>query len=106
MGMLEDEKRDDVPPVRARKDQDDLAATLDGLFRETSRILAGRPEQAAELRALAGYVTEIRHLLFVLSDLPRSQGPAPSPGECRVLGRRFLELEGLVKELRNDLAAL
>ncbi len=88
------------------KEREELFLALDGLSRKVSRVLAGRRAKAAEVTLLAGHVAEIRRLLHELCSLSLLHGgPANSHDRCRSLAARYLELEGMVKELRNDLAA-
>ncbi len=105
MGILNDPECDLLSSIAACNDQNKLFVMLDDLSRTTSLVLAGRPEREAEVRLLAGYIVEIRRLLHELASLPPAGGRiALSRERCRSLADRYLELEGMVKELRNDLA--
>jgi len=106
MGVLMGRNDDPLSTVGGCEDRDELFQMLDGLSRKASEVLARRRAKAADVQLLAGYVAEIRHLLHELSLLSLRPGAPAAPHEqCRSLVERYLELEGMVKELRNDLAA-
>lgn len=85
---------------------DRLAATLDLLAGDAVRVLEQRPGQASAIRQMAEHVTEIRKMLQELASLPNNAGDGGLSAEnSRRLGTRYLDLEGRVKELRNDLSA-
>ncbi len=106
LAIGKDEADNDL--LRAMKDWNErggLAMVLEGLTRRTAEVIARNPARDAEIRLISGYLAEIRHHLVTLSRLPaKSNGPCPLPRKCGDLAESFFELEGRVKELRNDLA--
>jgi hypothetical protein len=107
MGILGEPAQEDLlKSIFARKEAGELFEQLDRLFRDASQVLTRRPQNAAEMTQLAGSVAEIRHLLVELSSMPLPKGRQGSSREhCRALADRYLDLEGRVKELRNDLTS-
>lgn len=106
MGVLTGRNEDRFPAGSACEHLAEIFAMLDSLSRKASEILARRKAKAADVEILAGHVAEIRQLLSELSRLSLRHGNVAAPHEeCRDLAARYLELEGMVKELRNDLAA-
>ncbi len=99
-------RKNDLPgAMRDWNDRGGLVMVLDGLSRHAFEVLARNPSRAKEIGQLAASITDIRHLLMKLSRISdRTAGPCPQPIDCRGLADKYLELEGLVKQLRNDLA--
>jgi len=70
---------------------------------ETERFITCNPVTAGEARVIAGRLSQIRSLLSELTAAEK-KAPAIDPGRSSVLlSERFRDLEGRVKELRNDL---
>ncbi len=93
---------DQRPAAGSCRDQGELLAVLDRLSLRVQNVAAWKPG-FEDLSRLGSYVAEIRRLLFELSRLQAGrQGKRPAPADCRILAERYLELEGMVKELRND----
>lgn len=83
---------------------DELFPILEWISKETERIVNAQKVSAMDVQKIAGYLTDIRLLLNELShyqvwpdvrDLPASNG--------KTMAQRYLELEGKIKEIRNDL---
>jgi hypothetical protein len=69
-----------------------------------SRLIEGKAVSLTDARRMAGFLAEIRQLLSEWADVENRAVPArPIAEEVRVLRERFLELEGMVKEIRNTL---
>ena len=82
-----------------------VAKHLRELINDTHRLIEDKRFSFAETQIIAGCITEIRRLLAEWADLERRFVPSrPIDQEVRVLKERSLELEGLVKEVRNSLA--
>lgn len=89
----------------AREDHVQLYAVLEKMARDAAGLVAKQTATPQEIRDMAVYLTDIRRLLTELSLLPDPADGWGMPREIsRYLAGRFLELEGRVKELRNDLA--
>jgi len=83
---------------------DELLPLVDQLSRKAEVMMNGRKLTEADIQQIAVPLTEIRLLLTALS--PRGNGN-DGPGEdsrVRDLADRYREMEGRIKELRNDLA--
>jgi hypothetical protein len=76
---------------------DDLYDALDLLAREIQRIINAYRLDAAQLHDLAKDLARMRYLI---SALPVEKARSPQSGNNMVA--RYLELEGKVKELRNE----
>ena len=90
--------------IRQAGNADELRELLEWMMMETERITANRRMTFDETHTLAQHLTHIRLLLNELSSYEawRSAADAATfPATGLVL--RFLELEGKVKEIRNDL---
>ena len=74
------------------------------LAQETERIITSNRVTAGEARVIAERLSQIRGLLSELT-IAEKKAPAIDPGRpsALVLSQRFSDLEGRVKELRNDL---
>ncbi len=69
-----------------------------------NRLIQGENVSLADARILAGCIAKISRLINQWADLENSFVPArPMAKEVRGLRERYLELEGLVKEVRNSL---
>ena len=92
-------------PVPAAEGHHAFFAMLEKLSADAMRVLNKGDATAEEMQQLSGYVGEIRQLLVELcrlqATLPRSSAPAGAP--CGALADRYYALEGMVKELRNDI---
>jgi hypothetical protein len=86
-------------------DLGDLCEALMSCFQEARRVLAHNCFSAGQAIELAKYLETIRMLLQVLNQALHSpvgaQIAVPSINELR---ENYFELEGIVKELRNDLS--
>ncbi len=71
---------------------EELIPILESLLVEVNRLAASKGISAAEMQMIAVSLTRIRLQLHHLN------GPAE-----RMLAEQYLELEGKVKEIRNDL---
>jgi hypothetical protein len=83
---------------------ENIFRTLEDLYL-TSRLMLGKNNiNLDDTRQLAGYVTQVRVLLAELEHietrLHRSETALSSIGGLK---QRYLELEGMVKEARNNL---
>ncbi len=78
---------------------DDLLPLLDVLERGIREFFTRERATAGEIQAVAGQLTQIRLLLNELE-----AGEVRTRGASRELAARYLELEGRIKELRNDLS--
>jgi len=74
------------------------------LAQETERIITNNRVTAGEARVIAVRLSQIRSLLAELT-VAEKKAPALDPGgpSALLLSERFSDLEGRVKELRNDL---
>ncbi len=99
-------RNNDLPgAMRDWNDRGGLVMVLDRLSRHAFEVLERNPSRAKEIGQVAASITDIRHLLMELSRLSdTTAGPCLQPSDCRGLADKYLELEGLVKQLRNDLA--
>jgi hypothetical protein len=82
----------------------DLYKHLEWIMGETERIVGARRVTFEEVQQMADYLKDIRLLLSELDCRevwPDNAGPADQPKKN--LAARYLDLEGKVKELRNDL---
>ncbi|MDA8100729.1 MAG: hypothetical protein M0042_14020 [Nitrospiraceae bacterium] len=88
----------------ALAEKGELMAALDHVCRNAERIIACNPADTEELALLARRVAEIRSLLQVLRAESATPGRALASVNAGLesLVDRYLELEGKVKELRND----
>jgi hypothetical protein len=87
---------------RAMREEQGLRSLLAGLAKleNVAESTVDRNAVGAErMNELAGYMAEIRHLLGHLR--PEQYHPAVAE-ESRSLAERYRDLEGKVKELRND----
>jgi hypothetical protein len=81
-----------------------LVRMLEVLSHDALEIVQKRPECLKEVELMAAYIAEIRQTLSQISFLQmRADGSGIPQTVTRALSDRFLELEGRVKELRNDL---
>jgi hypothetical protein len=85
-------------------ENDNIFRTLEELYR-TARLMLGKSTVTLEdTRLLAGYVTQVRALLAELELIEiRSSRLLSAPSPVTGLKERYLELEGMVKEVRNSL---
>lgn len=97
------EKRADA--IKRTTSIDDLHEHLEWIMRETERIIGSRRASFEEVHKMADYLKDIRLLLNELNcreAWPGRVGAAGPPEKS--LAARYLDLEGKVKELRNDLS--
>ncbi len=81
-----------------------ITEDLRGLMSHANRLIEGKGVSFDEARRITGYIAEIRGLLTEWVDLENRFFPArPTVEKIRTLKKRSLELEGLVKEIRNGL---
>jgi len=76
---------------------DDLFDALDVLAQEINRVIASYRLDARQLQELAQDVAHLRHLISVISTEDKSR-----PGAGNDIVARYLDLEGRLKELRDD----
>jgi hypothetical protein len=85
-------------------DLDDLCDALLACFRHARRVLANNVLSYSYTTELAEYVETIRMLLQNLEQASRTLGNAPCQAATIIrLRDNFEDLEGIVKERRNDL---
>jgi hypothetical protein len=85
-------------------DHESLATTLDGLYHTSRRVLRKTAMNTEDIRQLADYVTQVRVLLAELEQLETgSHCSETALSAISGLKQRYLELEGMVKEARNNL---
>ena len=85
-------------------DYESLETTLDGLYHTSRRILRKSAIEPEDIRQLADYVTQVRVLLTELEQLETgSHRSETALSAISGLKQRYLELEGMVKEARNNL---
>lgn len=82
----------------------DLYPALNALSNETERIITTHPLNAEEARLLAQYLTEIRLLLTSMAGSGGGPGRNDETVAAERLAALYGEIEGRVKEMRNDLA--
>ncbi len=74
------------------------------LMVSANRLIKSKDVSLADARILAGCIANISRLISEWANLENNFFPdRPMAVEVRVLRERFLELEGLVKEVRNSL---
>ncbi len=74
------------------------------LMVSANRLIKGKNVSFADARILAGCIAKISRLINEWAGLENKFSPArPVAEEVRVLGERYRELEGLIKEVRNGL---
>jgi hypothetical protein len=79
-----------------------MLATLASLVEVAEVAVGNAAPDADRINQLAGYLAEVRHLLGYV----RSASGNPAVVlEAGAIAERFRDLEGKVKEMRNDLAA-
>ncbi len=81
----------------------DLYPALIALSSETERIVTTHPLNAEEARLLAQYLTEIRSLLTEMAKSSVGSGGNNGATAPEKLATLYGEIEGRVKEMRNDL---
>jgi len=85
-------------------DHESLEATLDGLYHTSRRVLRKSAINPEDIRQLADYVTQVRVLLAELEQLETgSHRSETALSAISGLKQRYFELEGMVKEARNNL---
>lgn len=85
-------------------DHESLVTTLDGLYHTSRRVLRKSVINIEDMRQLADYVTQVRVLLAELEQLETgSHRSETTLSAISGLKQRYLELEGMVKEARNNL---
>ena len=90
--------------IRDAKCASDLYQALNALLNETVRVVSARPINKEQAHQVAQYLGEIRLLLHTMarSDArPVGNGVALTAERLAAL---YGEIEGRVKEIRNDLA--
>ncbi|MHB8843218.1 MAG: hypothetical protein ACYC7L_00580 [Nitrospirota bacterium] len=97
-------KGPDGPAGISREEYGRLIVQLEMLCRSAEQVLAEKKAFFPDLQQLAVYVAQIRQMLSELSALPEHRDGRGMPHKISTyLSDRFLELEGRIKELRNDL---
>ncbi len=81
----------------------DLYPVLDALSNETERIVNTYSLNAEQARLVAQYLTEIRLLLTTMAGSEVVPAGAGGRADTRKLAALYGEIEGRVKEIRNDL---
>jgi hypothetical protein len=84
--------------ITKAKTFDDLLKVLDVMAKEIVRITGTKQVRAEEIQCMASYLTEIR---LLLNEQIRQEVGSREPG--RSISNRYMALEGMVKEMRNDL---
>ncbi|MGE5893566.1 MAG: hypothetical protein ACM34I_05880 [bacterium] len=85
-------------------DIDAMLCTLTANLDEAKRMLNSGKIDPGRVKNLTGYVVEIRLLLKELEQSPYSSARITSRlSVINELRKGYLELEGMVKEFRNDL---
>lgn len=82
----------------------DLYPVLDALSNETERIVDTRSLNAEQACLIAQYLTEIRLLLTTMAGAEVVPAGAAGRTDAKKLAALYGEIEGRMKELRNDLA--
>jgi hypothetical protein len=82
------------------KNIDDIYEPLGMLVREIERIIGSERVALGQVQEMAGYLTQIRNLV---SETVKAECRPDLGGN---LLAAYLELEGRVKELRNDLSVI
>jgi len=77
---------------------DDIYDVLGFLARETDRVIGSTRISLEQVQELAGGLAQIRHLF---SEISKAKSHSASGRDLMAV---YLELEGRVKELRNDLS--
>lgn len=93
--------RNRTEDIKKAGNANDLRELLEWMMMETERITSTCRMTSEETHKLAQYLTHIRLLLDELSSYEAWRSAVSVPATSLVL--RFLELEGKVKEIRNDL---
>jgi len=90
--------------IKNAKNGDEIRELLEWMMSEAERIISSQQLALDESSKLALYLTQIRLLLDELSSFEARRG-ATDPATFLAAGllSRFLDLEGRVKEIRNDL---
>ena len=97
-------KGPDGPAGISREEYCRLTVQLEMLCRAAEQALAEKKVHSPDIQQMAVYVAQIRQMLSELSVLPELSDGRGMPHQISTfLSDRFLELEGRVKELRNDL---
>lgn len=98
------QKGPDGPTGFSREEYGRMIVQLEMLCRSAGQAVAEKKARFPDAQQLAVYVAQIRQMLSELSVLPEHPDGRGMPHQISVwLSERFLELEGRVKELRNDL---
>ncbi len=84
------------------KDLDIMLDMLAANLKEAKRLLNSGKFDAGRVKVLTDYVVETRFLLKQLEQCPHSPRIKSRLSDIRKLQKGYLELEGMVKEFRND----
>ena len=105
MGVLNEAGNDAaLPAVPLRGNIGELFAMLEHFSFHAARVVVENAATVGEMRRISGYVVEIRRLLLELRRLQTAGAPsALPPASCDALAERYFALEGMIKELRNDI---
>jgi hypothetical protein len=90
--------------IRNAKCMGDLYAALSALSNETERVVSTCPLNEEEARLLAQYLADIRSLLHRMAGSEAGSGCNERDSAAERLAVLYGEIEGRVKEMRNDLA--
>ena len=83
---------------------ENIFKTLDDLYHTSRQMLEKNNATLEDTRQLAGYVTQVRVLLAELEQIEtRLHRSDTAMSTITSLKQRYLELEGMVKEVRNNL---
>lgn len=97
-------KLDDIEKaIRQAKDSEAVFSMLSQLLSAAETRVGDPRFDAARMNQLAGYLAEIRYLLDLLGNDPVA---VPVAWTAKAFAERYRDLEGKVKELRNDCAGV
>ncbi len=90
--------------VRQDGERENIFITLEELYSRSQRMLAARRFTYEEVRKLSVSITSVRTLLAELAEIESSVSRRPqSAALIRDLKDRYWDLEGMVKEARNNM---
>jgi hypothetical protein len=96
--------RNRTEDIKNAGNADEIRELLEWMMSETERIISSQQLALDESSKIALYLTQIRLLLDELSSFEVRRGAAdPATFLATGLVSRFLDLEGRVKEIRNDM---
>jgi len=88
----------------ASANNESIFRTLDDLYHTSRQMLNKSNVTLEDIRQMAGYVTQVRVLLAELQHIEtRRHRSGTALSSITGLKQRYLELEGMVKDTRNNL---